>query len=177
MRSKLNTKQLLEQLEKSVVEVNPKLAERLLPGIPEEKIVRLLQKHQVHNSVSEIVSVFAWKNGCRLDPSMSGFESLFPNTGFMFLNFKTMLHHFESHKECAVVHSRLAADFGCSFPLFWDGSVDWLAIGIADKNSGKIVRLSMRDGSMPSMRTHDTLDDLINEAIKANAWSGTTMRF
>ena len=155
----------LDQFEKAIRARNPILAERLQAGLAEAKVRKMLQRVGVEGNSESIVQLFAWKDGSVLDPSVKEeHASPFPGSAFMFLDLDMMISHFKEYKECARYHPRYEKVAGRFFPLFWDGSDNWIAL---DLDQGRIVLLETQLEQMVR-NLSDSLERFLKDAIRAN---------
>src|SRR5215831_6946018 len=115
------TTALLPKLEKALRERNPNLASRLQPGLSEERVRRTLRRAKVDGAVEPVVALFSWKNGTRVDSSLTQREaSPFPASVYMFMDLETMIAHLRGFGEGAAHHPRMRQLVGRYFPFFWD---------------------------------------------------------
>src|SRR4051812_12899937 len=91
---------LLEKLETAIRLRNPQLAEWLLPGIPETKIRKILQRSKVCGIIDPIVSLYSWKNGVSGKPGVTMADvSLFPKARYTVSSLDLMSAYFRCFGE------------------------------------------------------------------------------
>jgi len=162
------SKELLQLLETAIRHRNPILSDRLQPGLPDTRIRRILQRAKVEGAVDAVVSLFSWKNGSRLDPSITqGQASPFPNSVYMFETLEVMLAHFRGFKEFAVHHPKYTEVVGRYFPMFWDGSTGYLAIDLEPSGHNRLVLLDPESESFVR-EAYRSFDEFLKDAIRAN---------
>jgi hypothetical protein len=160
---------LLEQFEAALRERNPRLAQKLHPGIPKDRISRILTRADVHGAVQPIIALFAWKNGTEIhDFELSREQaSPFPKSVYLFMELEMMTAHFSNFKDCLRYHPEYAKIVGRYFPLFWDGSNSWLAIKLDAPDPGQIV-LIHSELEQIVFRAYDSFTAFLRDAIRAN---------
>lgn len=157
----------MEQFEKAIRARNPILADRLQPGLAEDKIRKKLQRAGVGGNIGSIVQLFAWKDGSVLDPGVKEeHASPFPGSAFMFLDLDMMVSHFKEYKECARYHSRYEQVAGKFFPLFWDGSDNWIALAL-DFEHTQIVLVETELENLVR-KLYNSFEELLSDAVEAN---------
>src|SRR5688572_3801324 len=131
--------ELLEKFENALRRRNPILAERLETGLPERRIRRLLQRARVES----VVELFAWKNGSRLDPTVSEqHQSPFQDSDYIYMDLELILAHFVGFREGALYHPRVEKLVDCYFPVFLDGSGSYLAVDLHADQHTSVVRIN-----------------------------------
>lgn len=162
------SKPLLEQLETAIRQRNTILAERLQPGLPEARIERMLKRAKVEGAVEPVVSLFTWRNGSHLDPSLTLAQaSPFPGSIYIFMDFEMMLAHFRGFKELANYHPKYSEVDGRYFPLFWDGSSGYLAVDLKPSNQGRVAVLDPESEKFATV-AYKSFEDFLKDAIRAN---------
>jgi len=159
---------LLENLREAIRARNRVLAERLIPGLPEVRIRRALDRAKVQGAVEPIVRLFSWKNGSALDSTLEQMQaSPFPGSLYMFMDLEMMLSHFKEFKECSKFHPKYGEITGRYFPMFWDGSDNWLALDLNPSCSSRIVLLETESEEMVR-EAYASFEDFLHDAIRAN---------
>src|SRR5438309_122406 len=111
---------LMRSLEEALRSRNPTLAGRLAPGLPETVVRQALRCAKIQGYIEPVVQLFTWKNGSRLDASLTeGQASPFPSSVYMFMDLEMMISHFREFEQCAVYHPRYSQVVGKYFPIFW----------------------------------------------------------
>lgn len=158
----------MDQLERAIAKRSPILAERLQAGLSETKIRKMLSRKNVEGNVEPIVILFSWKNGSRLDPSLTREQATpFPGSPYIFMDFQMMLADFHSFRVCVARHPRYAKIVEQYFPLFWDGSNRWLAVDLEPATRNRIVSIDTQTERM-IREVSPSFQDFISEAILAN---------
>jgi hypothetical protein len=91
---------------------------------------------------------------------------IFPGLPFILEEFRSMLADFCGFKEYAVAVPAYAHAVGRYFPLFWNGSADWLAVDLGPEAAGCIVLLEHDDPDLAHV-VYPSLEALIRDAIRA----------
>ncbi len=160
---------LFEKFEVSLGKRNPQLAERLQPGLSENRIRRMLERAGVQGMVEPIVDLFSWKNGVNNDCQALSREqaSLFPKSVYIFMELDMMTCHFGNFKDCMEHHPAYAKVVGRYFPLFWDGSNSWLGIDLSSANNNRVVLIHTEFEQMV-FEAYNSFEDFLKDAIRAN---------
>jgi hypothetical protein len=159
---------LFEKLGAALRQRNPELADRLQPGLSENRIRRKLERIEVRGSIEPIVSLFAWKNGVNnSDQALSGEQaSLFPKSIYLFTELDMMAADFQGFKECMEHHPAYAKVVGRYFPLFWDGSNSWLGVDLNSTQNSRLVLIHTEFEQMV-FQAYDSFEEFLNDAIRA----------
>ncbi len=166
------TAELLVTFEKALRQGNPILADRLQAGLPEPRMRRMLDRAKVQGDIGPILVLFGWKNGSRLDPSVAQHASPFPGSEYIFMDLEMMTADFRGFYECATHHPRYAKIAGKYFPMFWNGSNDWLAVDLDPRNQTRVVLLETESEGM-LRKAYGSFDALLEDAIRANEMKQT----
>lgn len=159
---------LLEQLETAIRERNPILADRLQPGLLGTRMQKMFRRAKVEGIIEPVVSLFTWKNGSHLDPTLTIEQATpFPGSIYIFMDFELMLGHFRGFKEMAD-HNRIYVEvIGRYFPLFWDGCAGYLAVDLSPLSSSRVVLINAESENMVNAG-YDSFEQFLNDAIHAN---------
>lgn len=160
---------LFEKFELALRARNPQLAERLQPGLAENRIHRMLERSGVQGAVGPVVALFSWRNGSDIYNSELTNEqaSPFPKSIYRFVELETMTADFQGFKECLAHHPEYAKVAGRYFPLFWDGSNSWLAVDLDTTSNSRIVLIHTEFEQMV-FEAYGSFEDFLNDAIRAN---------
>jgi hypothetical protein len=160
---------LLKDLETYVRLRNPALAERLQPGLTQNRIRRKLERAGANGAVEPIVSLFSWKNGVNNDFQALSQEqsSLFPKSVYMFMELDMMAADFQGFKDCMEHHPAYAKVVGRYFPLFWDGSDSWIAVDLNPAGHSKVVLIHSQFEQM-IFEAYGSFEKFLTDAIQAN---------
>lgn len=162
------THDLLARFEAAIRGRNPELANRLLPGLPEGRVRRMLNKGRIEGAVEPIVALFSWKNGTIPNAYITPEQpSLFPGAVYMLAEVDLMIAHFIGFKEIAVSHPQWMQAVQRYFPLFWNGSMDYLALDLKPASQNRIVTLENK-GDIFVREAYTSLEDFLKDAIQAN---------
>ena len=168
MRSELKLAKLLHDLEQAIRNRSPILADRLQPGLSEERIRRMLTQARIQSKIEPIVTLYSWKNGTNIDPSMTQIQaSPFPSSIYMFMELEMMIVHFQGFTEGAIYHPEMAELVGRYFPVFWDGSTGYIAIDLKAQGGGRVV-LVEPEWQQPVRQAYRGFTDFLIDAIRAN---------
>jgi hypothetical protein len=162
------SKSLLDNFERAIRQRNKILSDRLQPGLPDDRIQRMLKRAKVEGAIGPVVSLFSWRNGSRLDPSLTlGQASPFPGSVYIFMDFEMMLAHFRGFKELAGFQPKFAEVVGRYFPLFWDGATGYLAVDLKPLSHSRIAMLDPESESFVTV-VYESFEDFLKDAIRAN---------
>ena len=157
---------LLGTFEQLVVARNPLLAKKLKPGLSEEQIRRLLRRHRVDGDLAQVVALYRWKNGTKLDPEIVASKvGFFPGKAYYFLDLEMALGHLDHTKVAARKRPQLA-DGAFYFPLFWDGSTGWIATDIRPSHHNAVIAAEHR-AEVPFREAYASLYEFLEDAIRA----------
>jgi hypothetical protein len=160
--------ELIQRLDAAIQRRNPLLATRLRPGIPEDRIKKMLLRKGIQGFIDPIIEIYRWKNGSDLDSSVSKLEaSPFPGSEFIFMDLEFMLRHFQMHKTWANYQPGFKDVAGRYFPLFWNGSVSWLAIDLKPLEAGRLVIIAKRSEELVC-QAYDSFQEFLQDAVSAN---------
>jgi hypothetical protein len=128
----------------------------------------MLQRAKVEGAIEPVAELFAWKNGSRLDPSVAQHASPFPFSDYIFTELALMLAHFVGFRECALYHPRMAKLVDRYFPMFWDGSGNYLTVDLhADKHT-PVVRINTDSEEDMIRFEYNSFGEFLEDAIRAN---------
>ncbi len=85
----------------------------------------------------------------------------------MFIQSQLMIAHFEAFPEYAKYRPELCPLVGRYFPLFWDGSVTWLAVDLDASHQSRVVAISLEGDYGPRL-VRETFAAFLEEATLAN---------
>jgi hypothetical protein len=158
----------LTDLEVGSVGRNPLLAARLKPGLAPDAIQRALRRGRVAGPIGPIIELYSWKNGTVLDPQLARSKSgFFPGHPFYLLDLEMALGHFDHARAAARSNPRLLG--GASyFPVFWDGSTNWLALDLADQRHSRVILVRHAEES-PYREVYRSFDEFLSAAIRSIA--------
>jgi len=109
-----------------------------------------------------------WKNGSDLDPSLTMDQAtLFPQLYYIFMDLEFMLSHFQMHKTWSKYQPPFVDVAGRYFPLFWNGSVNWLAVDLDVSNHSRVVVLEKKAEKLVR-EAYVSFDEFLKDAIRAN---------
>jgi len=170
------SKTLLDHFERAIRQRNMDLAGSLQPGLPEDRIRRMLQAADVKGDVEPVVSVYSWKNGSQADPRASLAEvSVFPDLIYVFADLKTMIAHFSEFHEGFVYHPKFHKVDGRYSPLFWDNSTAYLAVDLHNTKH-RIVLLEPETEEL-AQEAYGSFEEFLKDAIRANEEKDTLICF
>lgn len=160
--------ELLVRLEHAIRRRNSVLADRLLPGLPIARINRMLDRGKVKGAVGPIVGLYSWKNGTQPNAHVTPEQpSLFPGVVYMLAELDLMIAHFCGFKEIAAYHPRYTEVIGRYFPLFWNGSTDFLAVDLEPSSQGRVVVLEKKADKLVR-EVYPSVEEFLMDAIRAN---------
>jgi hypothetical protein len=166
------SKELIDNFDKALHRNNPVLASRLQPGLLDSQIRKILTKAGVKGDIDPIVRLFGWKNGTRIDPSLTQAQaSPFPHSVYMFEDLEMMVAHFQGFREGAMYHPRMGSLVGRYFPIFWDGSTGWLAVNLESSKHGQVVLIET-EWENPVREAYSSFEEFLEDAIRANEQGG-----
>jgi hypothetical protein len=158
---------LLLRFERALKTRNPVLHDRLQRGLAEDRIRTMLEKAGVTGNVQPILEIYSWKNGSRLDPSVTQEQaSPFPASVYLFMDFKYTLVSFQGFEECAAYHPRFNNIVGRYFPLFWDGSTDYMAVDLKSETGRVVILITQSERAV--FEAYASFDSFLEDAIRAN---------
>lgn len=165
----MNTSQdLLVKFECAIHRRNPALADRLLPGLPEARVRKMLDRGKVKGAVEPVVALYSWKNGTQPNAYITPERpSLFPIVVYMLAELDLMIAHFQGFEEISVYHPRYTEVIGRYFPLFWDGSMGYLALDLEPSNHSRVVVLEKKAEKLVR-EAYVSFDEFLKDAIRAN---------
>ena len=161
------SKALLEEFERAIRKRNPTLGDRLDAPLPEARIQRMLHRGNVTGAIGPILNLFGWKNGSRLDPSLTLAQATpFPGSIYIFMDLELMIGHFRGFEEGAMYHPKFSQVVGRYFPIFWDGSTGYIAVDL--KSSTERVVLLDPESKDFVQEAYPSFGDFLMDAIRAN---------
>lgn len=157
---------LLPRFEQVAVARNPLLAGRLQPGLPESTVRALLRKGKVEGDLAQVVELYTWRNGTRLDPEIVASKSgLFPGKAYYFLDLEMALGHLDHGRVAARKRPKLSEGYSY-LPVFWDGSTGWITIDVSPSHNNRVL-LAEHNDETPFREVHTSFRDFICDAIRA----------
>jgi DNA-binding Lrp family transcriptional regulator len=162
------SRDLLEKFEHAIRRRNSALADRLLPGLPEARIRRMLDRGKVKGAIEPIVALYSWKNGTQPNAYVTPEQpSLFPGVVYMLAELDLMIAHFCGFKEVSTYHPRYTEVIGRYFPLFWNGSTDFLAVDLEPSSQSRVVVLEKKAEKLVR-EAYASFEEFLTDAIRAN---------
>lgn len=167
-------------LERATIARNPSLAAKFQAGLSKERVNRALKRAKVTGDVAPLFALYTWRNGTdlslasRVDSRLS-FETertkmtFFPGKPYYFFPALEMaIGHFGHLEAAAKAHPKLTEGVGRYFPVFWDGSTDWLAIDLKPSNRNRVVLMEHKS-DQPFKQGYSSFHEFVADAIRANA--------
>jgi hypothetical protein len=157
---------MLPLFEELVVAHNPMLSSKLQPGLSEKQIRYSLRRHRVEGDLEDVIGLYEWKNGTRLDPEVAASKKgFFPGSAYYLLDLQMALGHLGHTRSASRTRPELVE--GTSyFPLFWDGSTGWITVDIRPSHHNAVILAQHRE-EPPFRRAYDSLYDFLQEAVQA----------
>jgi hypothetical protein len=157
---------LLPRFEVAVIGHHQLLAGKLRAGLPREIVGQYLRRHRVEGDIDDIISIFVWKNGTRLDPELAASKrGFFPGKPYYLLDLEMAVGHLDHTRLAAQKHVRLAAGLSY-FPLFWDGSTTWIAADTTAHQENRVIVADHR-AEHPFREISESLRSFFTGAIAA----------
>jgi hypothetical protein len=156
---------LLPRFENLAITRNPVLARKLLPGLSEASIRRELRRWRIDGDLANVVTLYRWRNGTRLDQELAASKKgMFPaKAPFYLLDLEMACGHLDHAR--VVARSRLEmAGADHFFPLFWQGDVTWLAIDLTPGSQSRVILADHR-ARAPFRELWATLEIFLTAAI------------
>ncbi len=160
---------LLKEFEDAFLSRNPSIAGALQPGLPRADIQRALKRGKVTGDSNLLFTIYTWRDGVLLHAGtelMREQKGFFPGETYYFLCLEMALAHFGSHKEVAASKPKVAEAVGRYFPIFWNGSVSWLAVDLMCGNQNRVMLVQLRDDE-PLREAYGSFDDFVRDGIRA----------
>jgi hypothetical protein len=162
------TSELLVRLERAIRGRKPGLIGILEPGLPESRIRRMLARGKVTGCVEPVVEVFSWRSGTQGKPGITMEEmSLFPDPAFILVELELMIAHFRGFEEVVGDHPKYEGVIGRYFPLFWNGSSDFLAVDLDPSRNSRVVIIEHKAEKLVR-EGYASFDGFLEDAIRAN---------
>jgi hypothetical protein len=189
----LSMKDLIEKLEMAILKRNPKLAERLQPGLGVEKIKKDLKRAGIAGAIDPIIELYSWHDGTNLQGS--GAEAVKPgfvppvevqlsdsikqqmrslgikrdtaSVAYNFVELKMTILYKNSFEASEKQYRNLSIIAGRYFPFLWDGSSGFIAVDLDALGNKSVVTIQRRD-DQPLREAYDTFEDFLKDAIRAN---------
>lgn len=162
---------LLTEFEEAAIAWNPLIAGALRPGLPKAKVRRALQRESVSGDTDVLISIYAWRDGVLSQSinftGIADCPGFFPGEAYIFLDLEMAIGHFRHCKSAAKNHPKLAEGSGRYFPLFWNGSVNWIGIDLAPGENNRVMLMQHRSDS-PFREAYKSIDEFLADAIRAN---------
>ena len=147
---------------------NPLLAERLQPGLSEDRVRKLLKRADVQGDIQPVIDLFTWKNGCDLDSGLTKDQAtLFPQLYYLFMGLEFLLDHFKMHKTWSKYQPAFVEVAGRYFPLFWNGAVNWIAVDLDASSHNRVVVLDKKADNLVH-EAYVSFNAFLKDAIRAN---------
>src|SRR5439155_25247770 len=110
--------ELLQRLEKAVLARNPLLRNKLEPGLPENRIRRILGREKITGEIECLTRLYSWKNGTILNDHPSLDKGFVSGVGevYHFPELEMAVGHFVCFKEASVSRPRISEAAGYYFP-------------------------------------------------------------
>jgi hypothetical protein len=157
---------LLPGFETLAIGQHPLLASKLQEGLSEDSVRRYLKRHRVEGELGDIVAVYTWRNGTRLDPELAASKrGFFPGKPYYLLDLEMAVGHLEHTRVAARKRPQLAEGVSY-FPLFWDGSTSWIATDTRPLQYNRVV-LAEHRAEVPFREANASLRDFFIDVIKA----------
>jgi len=157
---------LLPRFEAVTIGQHSLLASKLQEGLSEDAVRRYLKRHKVEGELGDIIAIFTWRNGARLDPELAASKrGFFPGKPYYLLDLEMAVGHLEHTKVAARKHSELAEGVSY-FPLFWDGSTSWITTDIRPHRDNRVVLADHR-AEIPFREVSASLRGFMTDVIKA----------
>jgi hypothetical protein len=157
---------LLPRFEALATAQHSLLADKLQDGLPEDSVRRYLRRHNIEGELRDIVAIFTWRNGTRLDPELAASKrGFFPGKPYYLLDLEMAVGHLEHTRVAARKRSELAEGVSY-FPLFWDGGTSWLATDMRPLEGSRVMLAEHRAG-VPFREVSPSLREFFIDAIKA----------
>jgi hypothetical protein len=176
-------KDLIQKLEMAILKRNPKLGERLQPGLAAEKIKQSLKRAGIAGAIDPIVELYSWRNGTNLQ----GFGAEAVKAGFVppievqlsdsikqqmrRLGLKgdtaSVSYNFVELKMNILYKNSFDESAKRYFPLLWDGKSGFIAVDLDVASNKRVVTIQKRD-NQPLREAYDTFEEFLKDAIRAN---------
>ncbi len=170
----------LRQFEQAAIARNPILATKLQPGLPEARVQRVLRRAGVAGNIAPLYDLYTWKDGTDLTfsplpsrvvpdfyESQKAKTSFFAGKPYFFICLEMAIGHF-GHLEAALrTQPRLKEGVNRYFPVFWDGSSEWLSVDLKPVNGNRIMIVDSR-ADQPFSEAYSSFEEFIADAIRAN---------
>ena len=169
----------IEEFERAAISRNPDLVRKLRPGISEARIKRGLSHAKATGELGPIIAFYTWRDGTDLSLSIpvnakreleaeKAKVAFFPGPPFYYyLGLEMAVGHFGHLEAAAKNHPKLKAGVGRYFPVFWNGSTDWLALDISPSNKNRVI-LMEHEANRPFKEAYSSFDEFVADAIRAN---------
>jgi hypothetical protein len=166
--------------ERAAIARNPSLTAKLQAGLSEARVKRALGRAKVIGDVAPLIALYTWRNGTDLSISVpvntkQGLEAerakmtFFPEKPYYyFLCLEMAIGHFGHLEVAAKTHPRLTEGVGRYFPMFWDGSTDWLALDVKPPNKNRVMLMEHKS-EQPFREAYSSFDEFVSDAIRTNA--------
>lgn len=168
----------VEDLARVVLSRNPSVSSKLHAGLSESRIKRVLDRAKVSGEIAPLIAFYRWRNGTDLSlasnvESRQALEgekakmSFFPCMYYYFPSLEMATAHFDTIKEVAKNYPNISDAVGRYFPLFWNGSTEWLAVDLKPSNRNRMMIVNHK--SDPAIRiAYSSFDEFVADAVRAN---------
>ncbi len=165
---------ILESLEKQIADKSPVVFAKLQSGLTRKQIERRFVKYKVKGNVDSITALYEWRNGMTLDNALrlSGL-SFVPQDLFFFsdldracIDYISFPEYVESNPALAVVTERF-------FPVFWNGSTEWLGVDLDPSETNGIVKIDSQSDS-PLHQIFPSIERFLDDLVQSYS-AGTRM--
>lgn len=167
-----------QQLIQSATQRNPLLAKRLRPGLAKGDAEAALKAARATGDIGRIVALYNYKDGTDLtlyEPvhSKSVLDqlkrewSLFPGAPCYFVCLEMSIGQFKAWRQISKRFPSIVEAVHRYFPLFWNGSTEFLAIDLKLSTQNRMVLLNHR--SVPAIQeAYGSFPEFVEDAVSAN---------
>lgn len=147
----------LQQFEKAATSRNAILTIKLQPGLSQGDVERSLRRKSISGDIVPLYDLYTWKDGMnltlppvpsRLDPDFYESEraklSFFAGKPYFFPCLEMAIGHLGHLEAAARTQPKLEEGVNRYFPLFWNGSSEWLSVDLKPLNHNRIMIVEIR---------------------------------
>lgn len=128
----------------------------------------MLKRGKVTGCIEPIVRVYSWRSATQRKPLITMEETaLFPGPPYVLVELELMIGHFHGFEEFAIDHPRYKEVIARYFPVFWNGSCDYLAVDLDPSKNSRVVVIE-HEAEKLVREGYASFDGFLEDAIRAN---------
>ena len=162
-------KGLFSNLEKAILEMKPKLAASLRPGLTEAQIKAILRDAELGKNIDAVVALYSWKNGADKTKML---EPFFPENIYHFLPLdEAIAHRISMQKAIDTLVAmgspiEMPQDTKRYLPVFSDNVTGFLAIDLEPGMNNRVMTVEF-ESETPFLELCDSFNSFLSETTRA----------